>query len=69
MEAAHAPDSTRVDYSMTAGEPLPVAVRAQGCRIETADGRSYLDACGGAMRATRTARSSIGSLRNEKRYA
>jgi adenosylmethionine-8-amino-7-oxononanoate aminotransferase len=24
-------------------------VRAQGCRIETADGRSYLDACGGAM--------------------
>ena len=49
MEAAHAPDSTRVDYSMTAGEPLPVAVRAQGCRIETADGRSYLDACGGAM--------------------
>ena len=39
----------RVDYSMTAGEALPVAVRAQGCRIETDDGRSYLDACGGAM--------------------
>ena len=34
---------------MTAGEALPVAVRAAGCRIETADGRSYLDACGGAM--------------------
>ena len=26
-----------------------MAVRAAGCRIETADGRSYLDACGGAM--------------------
>ncbi|HYW29632.1 MAG TPA: aminotransferase class III-fold pyridoxal phosphate-dependent enzyme [Gaiellales bacterium] len=38
-----------VDYSMTAGEPLPVAVRARGCWIETADGRRYLDACGGAM--------------------
>src|SRR6476646_5375306 len=34
---------------MTAGEALPVAVRGAGCRIETADGRSYLDACGGAM--------------------
>ena len=41
--------AVRVDYSMTAGEALPVAVRAQGCRIETEDGRSYLDACGGAM--------------------
>jgi adenosylmethionine-8-amino-7-oxononanoate aminotransferase len=41
--------AVRVDYSMTAGEALPVAVRAQGCRIETDDGRSYLDACGGAM--------------------
>ncbi len=48
MEAS-APGAVRVDYSMTAGEALPVAVRAQGCRIETADGRSYLDACGGAM--------------------
>ncbi len=48
MEASPT-DAVRVDYSMTAGEPLPVAVRAQGCRIETADGRSYLDACGGAM--------------------
>jgi adenosylmethionine-8-amino-7-oxononanoate aminotransferase len=48
MEATPA-DAVRVDYSMTAGEALPVAVRAQGCRIETADGRSYLDACGGAM--------------------
>jgi len=48
MEASPA-GAVRVDYSMTAGEALPVAVRAQGCRIETADGRSYLDACGGAM--------------------
>src|SRR3954469_15582783 len=49
MEAAKLTDAQRVDYSMTAGEALPVAVRAAGCRIETADGRSYLDACGGAM--------------------
>ena len=49
MEAANLTDAQRVDYSMTAGEALPVAVRAAGCRIETADGRSYLDACGGAM--------------------
>lgn len=48
MEASPA-GAERVDYSMTAGEALPVAVRAHGCRIETADGRSYLDACGGAM--------------------
>jgi adenosylmethionine-8-amino-7-oxononanoate aminotransferase len=48
MEASPA-GAVRVDYSMTAGEALPVAVRAHGCRIETADGRSYLDACGGAM--------------------
>ena len=48
MEASPT-DAVRVDYSMTAGEALPVAVRAQGCRIETDDGRSYLDACGGAM--------------------
>jgi adenosylmethionine-8-amino-7-oxononanoate aminotransferase len=39
----------RTDYSMTAGEALPIAVRASGCRIETEDGTSYLDACGGAM--------------------
>ena len=39
----------RTDYSMTAGEALPIAVRATGCRIETEDGTSYLDACGGAM--------------------
>ena len=39
----------RTDYSMTAGEALPIAVRAAGCRIETEDGTSYLDACGGAM--------------------
>jgi adenosylmethionine-8-amino-7-oxononanoate aminotransferase len=38
------------DYSMTAtpGRVLPVAERASGCHIE-ADGRRYLDACGGAM--------------------
>jgi adenosylmethionine-8-amino-7-oxononanoate aminotransferase len=48
MEPVAVPDS-RIDYSMTAGEVLPVAVRASGCRIETEDGRTYLDACGGAM--------------------
>jgi adenosylmethionine-8-amino-7-oxononanoate aminotransferase len=39
------------DYSMTAspGRLPPIAVRASGCWIETADGRRYLDACGGAM--------------------
>jgi adenosylmethionine-8-amino-7-oxononanoate aminotransferase len=41
----------RADYSMTAspGEPLPIAVRAEGSWIEDSDGRRYLDACGGAM--------------------
>jgi len=39
----------RADYSMTAGEALPIAVRAEGCWIEDAEGRRYLDACGGAM--------------------
>ena len=39
------------DYSMTAspGTPLPIAVRGEGCWIEDAEGRQYLDACGGAM--------------------
>ncbi len=39
-----------IDYSMTAspGTVLPIADRAHGCYIE-ADGRTYLDACGGAM--------------------
>ena len=39
------------DYSLTAspGRELPIAVHAEGCRIRTADGREYLDACGGAM--------------------
>jgi len=39
------------DYSLTAspGRVLPVAVRAEGCRIWDRDGREYLDACGGAM--------------------
>jgi len=38
------------DFSMTAnpGRVLPIAERASGCYIE-ADGRRYLDACGGAM--------------------
>jgi adenosylmethionine-8-amino-7-oxononanoate aminotransferase len=50
MEASPiTPEPVDVDYSMTAGEPLPVAVRARGCWVETADGRRYLDACGGAM--------------------
>ncbi len=42
-------DST--DYSLTAspGRRLPIAVRAEGCRIWDRDGREYLDACGGAM--------------------
>ena len=39
----------RADYSMTAGEVLPIAVRAEGCWIEDSEGRRYLDACGGAM--------------------
>jgi adenosylmethionine-8-amino-7-oxononanoate aminotransferase len=45
MRAAPIPD-----YSMTAspGRVLPVADRASGCHIE-AEGRRYLDACGGAM--------------------
>ncbi len=39
------------DYSLTAspGRELPIAVHAEGCRIRTADGREFLDACGGAM--------------------
>ena len=39
------------DFSLTAspGKPLAVAARASGARIVDEDGRSYLDACGGAM--------------------
>ena len=39
------------DFSLTAtpGRILPTAVRARGCRIWTADGREWIDACGGAM--------------------
>jgi adenosylmethionine-8-amino-7-oxononanoate aminotransferase len=39
------------DFSLTAtpGLVLPVAVRASGARIWDSDGRSWLDACGGAM--------------------
>ena len=41
---------SHTDYSMTAspGTILPIADRAHGCSIE-AEGRTYLDACGGAM--------------------
>ena len=41
----------RADFSLTAspGSPLAVAARASGARIVDEDGRSYLDACGGAM--------------------
>jgi adenosylmethionine-8-amino-7-oxononanoate aminotransferase len=49
MEAPQLTEDARRDYSMTAGEALPTVVRAQGCWLETADGRRYLDACGGAM--------------------
>ena len=43
--------SDPVDFSLTAtpGRVLPTAVRAEGCRIWTADGQEWLDACGGAM--------------------
>ena len=41
----------RADFSLTAspGFPLAVAARASRARIVDEDGRSYLDACGGAM--------------------
>ena len=41
----------RADFSLTAspGSLLAVAARASGARIVDEDGRSYLDACGGAM--------------------
>ena len=43
--------ASTTDFSLTAtpGRQLPVAVRAEGCRIWTADGREFIDACGGAM--------------------
>ena len=43
--------ATTRDFSLTAtpGRLLPTAVRAEGCRIWTADGDEWLDACGGAM--------------------
>ena len=39
------------DFSLTAtpGRVLPTAVRGEGCRIWTADGEEWIDACGGAM--------------------
>jgi adenosylmethionine-8-amino-7-oxononanoate aminotransferase len=38
------------DYSLTASRHvLPTAVRGEGLRIWDAEGREYLDACGGAM--------------------
>ena len=41
----------RADFSLTAspGSLLEVAASASGARIVDEDGRSYLDACGGAM--------------------
>jgi adenosylmethionine-8-amino-7-oxononanoate aminotransferase len=36
-------------FQRVLGHDLPVAVRAQGCTIWDADGRSYLDAAGGAI--------------------
>jgi adenosylmethionine-8-amino-7-oxononanoate aminotransferase len=41
----------RADFSLTAspGSPLAVAASASGARILDEDGRSYIDACGGAM--------------------
>jgi len=43
--------SRRADFSLTAspGSLLEVAANASGARIVDEDGRSYLDACGGAM--------------------
>jgi len=49
MEASQLTQNARQDYSMTAGEVLPVAVRGRGVWLETDDGTRYLDACGGAM--------------------
>ena len=49
MEASQLTQNARHDYSMTAGEVLPVAVRGRGVWLETDDGSRYLDACGGAM--------------------
>src|SRR3954453_7599796 len=49
MEASQLTQNARQDYSMTAGEGLPVAVRGRGVWLETDDGTRYLDACGGAM--------------------
>lgn len=45
----HAVVPLRPDYSITASPPLPIAARAEGCRIWDTDGREYIDACGGAM--------------------
>jgi hypothetical protein len=45
---AAAPASGRVFRRATVPDP-PVAVRAHGASIETADGRTYLDAAGGAI--------------------
>jgi adenosylmethionine-8-amino-7-oxononanoate aminotransferase len=36
-------------FQRVLGRELPVAVRAESCTIWDADGRSYLDACGGAI--------------------
>jgi len=36
-------------FSRALGRDLPLAVRAEGCRIWDSDGRAYLDAAGGAL--------------------
>ncbi len=43
--------SSTADFSLTAtpGRLLPTAIRGEGCRIWTADGQEWIDACGGAM--------------------
>ncbi|MSO46470.1 MAG: aspartate aminotransferase family protein [Thermoleophilia bacterium] len=41
--------TTNFSLTATPGRQLPIAVRAEGCRIWTEDGREFIDACGGAM--------------------
>src|SRR5450755_3814577 len=37
------------DHVFARGRDLPTAVDAEGCEIVDADGRRYIDACGGAI--------------------
>jgi adenosylmethionine-8-amino-7-oxononanoate aminotransferase len=48
---ASTPRAERPDYALraAAGPGLPIAVRGSGARIVDENGRSYIDACGGAM--------------------